>query len=59
MIDRHGDVIGVYFLFVESDDGAQRQADTMLAEYDCERVEVWTRDKLVCAVLRKPDDPGP
>jgi hypothetical protein len=29
----------------------------MLAEHDCERVEVWARDKLVCAVLRKPDDP--
>jgi hypothetical protein len=53
LIDRHGEVIAVFFLSVVSDADAKRQADTMLVEYDCERVEVWTRDKLVYAAMRR------
>jgi hypothetical protein len=40
MIDKHGDVIGVQFLSLDSDANAKRYANTTLGEYDCERVEV-------------------
>jgi hypothetical protein len=53
LIDKHGDRIGVHFLILTSDDDARRQAETMIGEYDCERVEVWLDDKLICAPIRQ------
>jgi hypothetical protein len=53
MMDNHGDVIGVHFLSLDNDADAKRQADTMLGDYDCERVEVWLGDKLICAPIRR------
>jgi hypothetical protein len=53
MIDKHGDVIGVHFLSLDSDAAATRHADATIGEYDCERVEVWLADNLICAAIRR------
>ena len=53
MFDKHGDVIGVHFLSLESDAGAKRRANTMLDDYDCERVEIWSGDQLIWAATRR------
>jgi hypothetical protein len=53
MIDRHGQLMGVHFLSLDSDADAKRYADTTLGEYDCERVEVWLGDNLICATIRR------
>jgi hypothetical protein len=53
MIDKHGEVIGVQFLSLDSDADAKRYADTTLGDYDCEHVEVWLGDNLICATIRR------
>jgi hypothetical protein len=53
MIDKHGDVIGAHFLSLDGDADAKRYADTTLGEYDCECVEVWLGDNVICAVIRR------
>jgi hypothetical protein len=52
MIDRNGDVIGAYYLSLATDDDAKPEADKVLREYGCERVEVWACDKLVYEAVR-------
>jgi hypothetical protein len=52
LIDKHGDRIGVHFLSLDSDADAKRQAETMVGEYDFERVEVWLDDLMICAITR-------
>jgi hypothetical protein len=53
MIDRHGQLIAVHYLSFDSDAKAIRHADTAVGEYDCERVEAWAGDNLICAVMRR------
>jgi hypothetical protein len=53
IVDPHGDVISVHFLSLDSDAVAKRYADTAVGEYDCERVEVWAGDNLICASMKR------
>src|SRR5262245_6743454 len=53
LFDRNGNAIGAYFLSLNSDDDAKPEADKVLREYGCERVEVWARDTLVYAAERR------
>jgi hypothetical protein len=52
LFDRNGNVIGAYFLSLNSDDDAKPEPAKMLNEYGCGRVEVWARDTLVYAAVR-------
>ncbi len=53
IIDKHGDVIGVHFPSLDSDAEAKRYADTTVGEFDCERVEVWLGENVICAAIRR------
>jgi hypothetical protein len=53
LIDKYGEVLGVHYLSLESDADAQQYADTAIGEYDCEPVEVWLGDSLVCVAMQR------
>jgi hypothetical protein len=53
LFDRHGQLIGVHYLWFDSDAEAIRYADTTVWEYDCGSVEVWQSDTPVSAAMQR------